>query len=132
MARGRFYLPKITLKRTTGSVSLSKNQPDELGARGRWRLSPPIFGYGGRRAPPGALAAEDNPPAFDQAASLFRKNIDPAHFYITVASVCYFPISNAATLKAFLGVDINSKKDLALRLDYAKRAALGSLLCDAK
>lgn len=66
------------------------------------------------------------------AAGLFRKNIDPAHFYITVASVCYFPISNAATLKAFLGVDINSKKDLALRLDYAKRAALGSLLCDAK
>jgi len=66
------------------------------------------------------------------AAGLFRKNINPAHFYITVASVCYFPISNAATLKAFLGVEINSKKDLALRLDYAKRAALGSLLCDAE
>jgi AcrR family transcriptional regulator len=66
------------------------------------------------------------------AAGLFRQDIDPAHFYITVASVCYFPISNAATLKAFLGVDIHSKKGLALRLDYAKRAALNSLLCAAK
>jgi len=65
------------------------------------------------------------------AAGLFRQNIDPAHFYITVASVCYFPISNGATLKAFLGVDIDSKDDLLLRLDYAKRAALGSLLLDA-
>jgi TetR/AcrR family transcriptional regulator len=64
------------------------------------------------------------------AAGLFRKDINPAHFYITVASVCYFPISNAATLKAFLGVDIQSKKDLELRLDYAKRAALGCLLRD--
>lgn len=66
------------------------------------------------------------------AAGLFRKDINPAHFYITVASVCYFPISNAATLKAFLGVDTHSKKDLALRLDYAKRAALGSLLLGAE
>lgn len=62
------------------------------------------------------------------AAGLFRKDIDPAHFYITVASVCYFPISNAATLKAFLGVNISAKKELALRLRYAKQAALGSLL----
>lgn len=66
------------------------------------------------------------------AAGLFSKDINPAHFYITVASVCYFPISNAATLKAFLGVDIQSKKDLALRLDYAKQAALGCLLRDPK
>ena len=65
-----------------------------------------------------------------QEENEFRKDINPAHFYITVASVCYFPISNAATLKAFLGVDIQSKKDLELRLDYAKRAALGCLLRD--
>ena len=66
------------------------------------------------------------------AAGLFRQDIDPAHFYITVASVCYFPISNGATLKSFLGVDIHSKDDSLLSLDYAKRAALGSLLRDAK
>ena len=66
------------------------------------------------------------------AAGLFRQDIDPAHFYITVASVCYFPVSNGATLKAFLGVDIHSKTDLLVRLDYAKRAALGSLLSDAQ
>lgn len=64
------------------------------------------------------------------AAGLFRQDITPAHFYITVASVCYFPISNAATLKAFLGVDIRSRKDLSRVLDNAKRAALGSLLRD--
>ncbi len=65
------------------------------------------------------------------AAGLFRQDVNPAHFYITVASVCYFPISNRATLKAFLGVDTNSRKDMLLTLDYAKRAALGSLLPDA-
>jgi len=59
------------------------------------------------------------------AAGLFRQDIDPAHFYITVASVCYFPISNAATLNAFLGVDLHSEENLSRRLDYAKRAALG-------
>jgi AcrR family transcriptional regulator len=66
------------------------------------------------------------------AAGLFRKDIDPAQFYIAVASVCYFPISNSATLKSFLGVDIHCKDDSLLCLDYAKRAALGSLLPDAK
>lgn len=66
------------------------------------------------------------------AAGLFKKDINPAHFYITVASVCYFPISNAATLKAFLGVEIQSKKDWSMRLDYAKRAALGSILKDVE
>lgn len=71
--------------------------------------------------------------ALDRGAAegLFKKDIDPAHFYITVASVCYFPISNSATLKAFLGVDIHSSQGLALRLEYARRAALGSLLCES-
>ena len=65
------------------------------------------------------------------AENLFRQDINPAHFYITVASVCYFPISNAATLNAFLGVELNSKKGVELRLEYAKRATLGSLLKDS-
>lgn len=66
------------------------------------------------------------------AAGIFRQGIDPAHFYITVASVCYFPFSNGATLKAFLNIDNSNESELAMRLAYAKQAALGCVLLEAE
>lgn len=34
------------------------------------------------------------------AAGVFRAGIDPVDFYITIASLCYFPVSNRHTLRA--------------------------------
>lgn len=35
-----------------------------------------------------------------EASGDFRPGIDPVDFYITIASLCYFPVSNAHTLRA--------------------------------
>ncbi|MDT0682672.1 TetR/AcrR family transcriptional regulator [Roseicyclus sp. F158] len=37
----------------------------------------------------------------------FRRKVDPAEFYIFVASICYFPISNMHTLRAVFAVPID-------------------------
>lgn len=34
------------------------------------------------------------------ATGAFRAGVDPVDFYITIASLCYFPVSNAHTLRA--------------------------------
>ena len=41
------------------------------------------------------------------AAGVFRRGIDPVDLYITIASLCYFPISNAHTLRAVFGCPID-------------------------
>ena len=38
---------------------------------------------------------------------VFRGGVDPVEFYITVASLCYFPVSNKHTLRAIFGVPID-------------------------
>jgi len=38
---------------------------------------------------------------------LFRPGIDPVDLYVTIASLCYFPISNAHTLRAVFGCPID-------------------------
>lgn len=35
---------------------------------------------------------------------LFRDDVDPIEFYISIASLCYFPVSNRYTLSAVFGV----------------------------
>ncbi len=37
----------------------------------------------------------------------FRNDVDPAEFYITIASLCYFPVSNRHTLRTVFGVAID-------------------------
>ena len=34
------------------------------------------------------------------ASGVFRSDVDPQHLYITIASICYFPVSNRYTLSA--------------------------------
>jgi AcrR family transcriptional regulator len=41
------------------------------------------------------------------AEGLFRPGIDPVDLYITIASLCYFPISNAHTLRAVFGCPVD-------------------------
>ncbi|CAN7630082.1 TetR family transcriptional regulator [Brucella pseudogrignonensis] len=40
-------------------------------------------------------------------AGEFRKGIDPTEFYVSIASLCYFPISNRHTLRAVFGLSID-------------------------
>lgn len=37
----------------------------------------------------------------------FRKDIDPVELYITIASLCYFPVSNKLTLRAVFKVPVD-------------------------
>lgn len=41
------------------------------------------------------------------AAGTFRDDVDPVEFYITIASLCYFPVSNRHTLRAVFKVPID-------------------------
>jgi len=38
---------------------------------------------------------------------VFRKDVDPVELYITIASLCYFPISNRHTLRAVFKVPVD-------------------------
>lgn len=38
---------------------------------------------------------------------IFRKDVDPVEFYVFVASLCYFPISNIHTLRAIFGLSMD-------------------------
>lgn len=63
-----------------------------------------------------ADAAEIQSPLIDQIGDIlergarsgdFRPGIDPVEFYITLASLCYFPVSNKHTLRAVFHVAID-------------------------
>lgn len=41
------------------------------------------------------------------AGGLFRDGVDPVELYITIASLCYFPVSNRHTLRAVFGVPVD-------------------------
>lgn len=42
------------------------------------------------------------------SAGLFRDDIDPVELYITIASLCYFPVSNQHTLRSVFKVPIDA------------------------
>lgn len=56
----------------------------------------------------------------------FRKGIDPIEFYITIASLCYFPVSNKHTLRAVFGVPIDDAW-LSQRAEAAADMLIGYL-----
>lgn len=64
------------------------------------------------------------------ASGDFRAGVDPALLYICIASLSYFYLSNAATLSAFLKVDVRDAGVSSVQLDMAKRAALGCIRAD--
>lgn len=62
-----------------------------------------------------------------EKAGVFRKNVDPVQFYITVASVAYFYLSNIHTLSTIFGRKLNSKAALEERLEHCTDVVLGYL-----
>lgn len=45
----------------------------------------------------------------------FRDGVDPVELYITIASLCYFPVANRHTLKSVFGRDLDRPEQLTLR-----------------
>lgn len=62
-----------------------------------------------------------------ERAGLFRANVDPVQFYITVASVSYFYLSNIYTLSTIFGRKLHSKDALDKRLEHCVEVVLGYL-----
>ncbi len=59
---------------------------------------------------------------------LFRDGVDPIQLYISIASICYFYLSNNPTLSAIFGRDLRTPKALAQRLSHMKELVLGYVL----
>lgn len=59
---------------------------------------------------------------------LFRDGVDPVQLYISIASLCYFYLSNNHTLSAVFGRDLRAPKALAQRLSHMKELVLGYVL----
>jgi AcrR family transcriptional regulator len=56
---------------------------------------------------------------------LFRSGIDPVQLYISIASICYFYLSNNQTLSAIFGRDLRAPKAMAQRLSHMTDMVLG-------
>ena len=60
--------------------------------------------------------------------AIFRDGIDPIQLYISIASICYFYLSNNPTLSAIFGRDLRAPKALAQRLSHMTEMVLGYVL----
>lgn len=63
-----------------------------------------------------------------RSAGLFRDGIDPIQLYISIASICYFYLSNNPTLSAIFGRDLRAPKAMAQRLSHMTELVLGYVL----
>ena len=59
---------------------------------------------------------------------LFRSDIDPIQLYISIASICYFYLSNNHTLSAIFGRDLRAPKAMAQRLSHMTDMVLGYVM----
>jgi AcrR family transcriptional regulator len=59
---------------------------------------------------------------------LFRAGIDPIQLYISIASICYFYLSNNQTLSAIFGRDLRAPKAMAQRLSHMTDMVLGYVM----
>ncbi|MBO9515919.1 MAG: TetR family transcriptional regulator [Variovorax sp.] len=59
---------------------------------------------------------------------LFRDGIDPVQLYISIASLCYFYLSNNDTLSAIFGRNLRAPKAMAQRLSHMTDLVLGYVL----
>lgn len=60
--------------------------------------------------------------------NLFRSGVDPVQLYISIASLCYFYLSNNHTLSAIFGRDLRAPKAMAQRLSHMTDLVLGYVL----
>lgn len=60
-------------------------------------------------------------------AGVFRRDVDPMQFYITIASLGYFYLSNRHTLSTIFSRDLLAPKQRAARLAHMIEVALGYL-----
>ena len=60
--------------------------------------------------------------------NLFHAGIDPIQLYISIASLCYFYLSNNPTLSAIFGRDLRAPKAMAQRLSHMTELVLGYVL----
>ncbi|MDP9875807.1 AcrR family transcriptional regulator [Variovorax boronicumulans] len=60
--------------------------------------------------------------------NLFRAGVDPVQLYISIASLCYFYLSNNHTLSAIFGRDLRAPKAMAQRLSHMTDLVLGYVL----
>lgn len=66
-----------------------------------------------------------------QKDGVFRLGIDPVDLYITIASLCYFPISNAHTLRAVFNKPVDEEAWLDQRRKDAEELVIRFLRIDA-
>jgi AcrR family transcriptional regulator len=90
----------------------------------------------GRHLKKSAVVAELHWPLLDTIGRLlergaragaFREGVDSVQFYITVASLGYFYLSNRHTLSAIFGRDLLAPKQRAARLAHMTEVVLGYL-----
>lgn len=60
--------------------------------------------------------------------NLFRAGVDPVQLYISIASLCYFYLSNNHTLSTIFGRDLRAPKAMAQRLSHMTDLVLGYVL----
>jgi len=60
--------------------------------------------------------------------NLFRAGVDPVQLYISIASLCYFYLSNNDTLSAVFGRNLRAPKAMAQRLSHMTELVLGYVL----
>lgn len=60
-------------------------------------------------------------------AGVFRADVDPMQFYISVAGLGYFYLSNRHTLSAIFGRDLLAPRERAARLEHMMEVVLGYL-----
>ena len=63
-----------------------------------------------------------------QQQNLFRGGVDPVQLYITIASLCYFYLSNNSTLSTIFGRDLHAPAALSERLSHMTEVVMGYLL----
>ncbi len=63
-----------------------------------------------------------------QRQNLFRGGVDPVQLYITIASLCYFYLSNNPTLSTIFGRDLQAPAALSERLSHMTEVVMGYLL----
>lgn len=61
-------------------------------------------------------------------AELFRDGVDPIQLYISIASLCYFYLSNNATLSTIFGRNLRAPKAIAVRLSHMTDLVLGYVM----
>ena len=63
-----------------------------------------------------------------QKTNQFRGGVDPVQLYVSIASLCYFYLSNNATLSTIFGRDLRSPVALSERLSHMTEVIMGYLL----